>query len=67
MPLFNPEYAEDTCSNHVADLIAAYVAGRGISNDEASAWARDLRGAGRQQRYFFSLTRYLFVASRPSS
>lgn len=65
MPLFNPEYADDSYSNRIADLIAAFVVGRGVSSDEASAWARDLRDAGRQQRYFFSLNRYLFVATRP--
>ena len=32
-----------------------------VTHDEARAWADDLRGLG--ESYFFSLNRYLFVAS----
>ena len=42
-------------------MIAEFVSGRqGITAEEASAWADDLRSLG--PNYFFSLNRYLFVA-----
>ena len=44
-------------------IIAGFVAGRrGVSAAEAEAWAADL--VGRTDDYFFSLNRYLFVATR---
>jgi hypothetical protein len=33
---------------------------------EAEAWLRDLQSLGSQGRYFFSLNRYLFLATKPS-
>jgi hypothetical protein len=47
------------------ELIARFVAGRnGVSEAEATAWARDLTELGRN--YFFSLNRYLFLAHKPT-
>ena len=61
-PLLNVGYDRDTYSAGLLELVAAFVAGRrGVDADEADAWARDLRAMG--ARYFFSLTRYLFLAS----
>jgi arsenite methyltransferase len=62
VPLLNVGYDRDTYSAGMLELVAAFVAGRrGVDADEAGAWARDLRTMG--ARYFFSLTRYLFLAS----
>ena len=62
VPLLNVGYDRDTYSAGLLELVAAFVAGRrGVDADEADAWARDLRTMG--ARYFFSLTRYLFLAS----
>lgn len=64
IPLFNPDFDPNTYSNRAIDLIATFVTGRnGISRDEADAWARELRQSGERGEYFFSLNRYLFVAT----
>ena len=63
LPLFNPVYDPDTYSNRIIDLVVRFVAGRGdIEPSEAERWATELRQAGQQGNYFFSLNRYLFVA-----
>ena len=62
VPLLNVGYDRDTFSAGLLELVAAFVPGRrGVDADEADAWARDLRAMG--AHYFFSLTRYLFLAS----
>jgi arsenite methyltransferase len=62
VPLLNVGYDRDTYSAGMLELVAAFVTGRrGVDAGEADAWARDLRAMG--PRYFFSLTRYLFLAS----
>ena len=67
MPLFNPSYEPNSFSNRIIDLIVPFVSGRnGVTRAEAQAWARDLRQAGRQGNYFFSLNRYLFTARKDS-
>jgi ubiquinone/menaquinone biosynthesis C-methylase UbiE len=61
VPVLNVGYERETYSGYVLGMMAQFVAGRqGISPDEASAWADDLRSLG--PNYFFSLNRYLFVA-----
>lgn len=65
VPLFNPTFDRDTYSNRMIDIISSFVVGRrGISAEEAEAWARDLRQSGEQGSYFFSLNRYLFIGSK---
>ena len=65
IPLFNPTFREDTFSNHMIDLIQTYVRElQEIDEREADAWAKDLRQQGKQGDYFFSLNRYVFVASK---
>src|SRR5262249_3503786 len=55
-----------TFSYNIAPLIAAFVPGRGgVSEDEAAEWLNDLAELQNQGRYFFSVNRYLFAASRP--
>ena len=64
VPLLNVGYDRDTYSAGMLEVVAAFVAGRrGVDAAQAAGWARDLRAMG--ARYFFSLTRYLFVA-RPA-
>lgn len=63
VPLLNVGYERETYSGGTLELIAAFVAGRqGVTAEEAAAWALDLRSLGPD--YFFSLNRYVFVASR---
>lgn len=65
IPLFNPAYHPNTYSNRIIDSIVQFVAGKnGIVRAEAETWARELRQAGEQGEYFFSLNRYLFLARK---
>ncbi len=64
IPLLNTGYDERTYSAGLIDVVSSFVSGRqGLTPDEAAAWARDLVALG--DDYFFSLNRYLFVASTP--
>ena len=66
IPLFNANYDPDTYSNRMIDLIVSFVVDRrDITRGAAEAWAREVRQAGEQQEYFFSLNRYLFLATKP--
>ena len=68
VPILNTAYDAMTFSYNIATLIAAFVPGHGgVSADEASQWLDDLAALQHQGRYFFSVNRYLFAASRPTS
>jgi arsenite methyltransferase len=63
VPLFNAGYDPGSFSAGLIGVIAAFVPGHaGVTAAEADAWAEDLAGLG--AGYFFSLNRYLFLASR---
>jgi len=65
VPILNTAYDATTFSYNIAPLIAAFVPGRGgVSEDEATEWLNDLAELQHQGRYFFSVSRYLFAASR---
>ncbi|MEU4192890.1 methyltransferase domain-containing protein [Kribbella sp. NPDC026611] len=62
VPILNAGYDDHTYSAGLIDIVSAFVPGHaGVAEHEARAWADDLRGLG--DSYFFSLNRYLFVAS----
>jgi len=62
VPILNTGYDHRTYSAGLIDIVVGFVPGHGgVTADEARAWADDLRGLG--AGYFFSLNRYLFVAS----
>jgi len=62
VPLLNTGYSENSYSAFLIGTIAAFLAGRGsVPPGEVTAWADDLTSLGRD--YFFSLNRYLFIAS----
>lgn len=64
--LLDAEYDVNTYSLTNLPLIAGFAVGRrGITREEVEAWARDLERLGAEGRYFFSLTRYLFLAQVP--
>ena len=68
VPLFNPEWTADTYSFRLVGLIRPLVVGRrGLSPRDVEDWAADLRRLGEAQAYFFSLNRYLFLATKPSA
>jgi arsenite methyltransferase len=63
VPMLNIGYDENTYSGPLAGMIARFVAGRqGIGEDEAKSWASEIKSMG--DNYFFSVNRYLFVATR---
>ncbi len=63
--LFNPTWSENTFSYHLIGLIDSFMANRyEITREEVQAWTEDLRQVGEAQTYFFSLNRYLFLATR---
>jgi ubiquinone/menaquinone biosynthesis C-methylase UbiE len=68
LPLLNASFDDNTYSNRLIDLIASFVTARGlIEPAEADTWAADLRAAGTRGDYFFSLNRYLFLATKPQA
>lgn len=68
LPLFNPEFSEESFSNRMIDLIGSFVTGRqGVTAEETHAWAQDLRQSGSQGEYFFSLNRYVFIGIKPGT
>jgi arsenite methyltransferase len=65
--LFNPEYDPDTYSVANGQIMADFAVAQGrMPREEAKAWMRDLQRLGSQGRYFFSLNRYLFLATKRS-
>ena len=63
IPLVNIGYDADTYSAGLIGFVTAVLAGRpGVPAEELAGWAQDLRGLG--AGYFFSLNRYLFIATR---
>jgi arsenite methyltransferase len=63
VPLLNVGDDPVTYSGGMRRLVAEFVTGHGIGEEEVAAWLADLASLG--ERAFFSLSRYLFTASRP--
>jgi len=61
IPILNTRAGDVSYSTSLIGTISAFVARHGIAEDEAQAWADDLADQG--DDYFFSLNRYLFVAT----
>jgi len=65
IPMFNPEYQENTYGKRLLDLMASFAVGRqNLSKEEVKAWLAEFADLGRQGTFFFSLNRYLFVADK---
>ncbi len=65
LPLFNSEFCQQSCSNQMIELIVSFVTVHAdVSLAEGSKWAEDIRNAGEQGDYFFSLNRYAFLATK---
>jgi arsenite methyltransferase len=65
--LFNPEYDPDTYSVANGQIMADFAVAQGrMPREEAEAWMRDPQHLGDQGRYFFSLNRHLFLATKRS-
>ena len=66
VPMVNLHPDDTTYSGSLIDVVARFVNRKsGISAAVAQAWADDVRGQDLHGRYFFSLSRFLFVAERP--
>jgi arsenite methyltransferase len=65
IPMFNPEYEENTYGKGMLDLMASFAIGRqNLPKEEVEAWLAEFAELGRQGTFFFSLNRYLFVADK---
>src|SRR5262249_10082012 len=62
VPILNTAYHPHTYSYHMLRTIARFAAQHGV--DDADAWREDVEAMAARGEYFFSLNRYLFVASR---
>jgi arsenite methyltransferase len=68
IPMFNPEYHDNTYAKRALGIIASFSVGRrGVSQDEANAWLAEFTQLGNEGKFFFSLNRYLFIADRSSA
>ncbi len=66
IPILNTAYHRQTYSFGILFAIQSFVGGRGeVSKEEADAWATELRELGASGEYFFSISRYLFLALKP--
>ena len=68
IPMFNPEYHDNTYAKHAFGITASFAVGRrGVTQEEADAWLAEFTELGKQGKFFFSLNRYLFVAVKISA
>jgi arsenite methyltransferase len=58
------EYDPSSVSAILMKFVVGYVVSQGVSQDEADAWADDLRALGSRGTYFFSLNEYIFTADK---
>jgi hypothetical protein len=67
IPLLELDGGPDTFSAGLIASTADLAARHGVPRDEAEAWRADLLARAAGGDYFFSLTRFLFVARRPAA
>jgi SAM-dependent methyltransferase len=65
IPVLEVRYDPDSFSGGTIASTRDIAITRGIPREEAVAWEADLRGRTGDGDYFFSVNRYLFVATRP--
>ena len=65
MPLLNTRFDTNTYSAGMLEVMGAFVTGRdGLTAEDVAAWQADVRSMDQHTGYFFSLNRYVFVATR---
>lgn len=63
IPMFNPEFADNTYGKGMLAMMAKFAVGRNdVSQSEADAWLAEFTTLGARGEFFFSLNRYLFLA-----
>jgi len=65
IPVLERRYDPDSFSGGIIGVTKDSAIRQGVPAAEAEAWAADLRGRTADGDYFFSLNRFLFVATRP--
>ena len=64
--LLNTEYPAENYSHGMMSVIVPFVIRKGgVPKEEAKDWAEDLMALGERGEYFFSLSRYVFLARKP--
>ncbi len=64
LPLLNAGHADDSFSGLLLELVASFVVDRhGLDSETVDAWAASMRDLDTD--WFFSLNRYVFLATRP--
>ncbi|MEM9405624.1 MAG: methyltransferase domain-containing protein [Acidobacteriota bacterium] len=66
MPLLNADYHHDTFSYGLLRFMAGFAVGGGVEKSETKRWIAELDELGERGDFFFSLNRYLFVATKPA-
>lgn len=67
LPTFNTRLHPGNQSYWMKAHIEEYAPGRrGLTNEDVTTWAMDLEDLERQDRYFYSLNRFLVIAIKPS-
>jgi len=65
VPLLNLAYDPDTYSVGMMTMLGNFATGRnGLTAQDIAAWKADARAIGDEDGYFFSLSRYVFIAQR---
>jgi len=65
IPMFNPEFEDNTYGKGMLAMMAAFAAGRnGVTQSEAGAWFAEFEALNAEGKFFFSLNRYLFLAEK---
>jgi ubiquinone/menaquinone biosynthesis C-methylase UbiE len=65
IPVLEVRYDPDSFSGGIIAPTREAAIARGMPREEAEAWEADLRGRTGDSDYFFSVNRFLFVATRP--
>jgi arsenite methyltransferase len=65
IPMFNPEFEDNTYAKGMLEMMASFAVGRnGVSQSEADAWFAEFASLNKEDAFFFSLNRYMFVAEK---
>jgi arsenite methyltransferase len=64
VPVVNTDLDADTYSTRHIEIVSDFVQAHGITPSDAAAWASDLHACAERSEYFFSLSRYLFIARK---
>lgn len=65
LTILNTEYADTSYSVRHLPIMVPFLIQSGLPESIVAKWLEDLERQGRQDTYFFSLNRYLFVATKP--